>query len=66
MWALCGTKLAFSGIIKRGADPRRSEMWIRSVQMGAFVAENVEPDTTHLITKSPPTTDKCKLAKQVV
>jgi hypothetical protein len=30
MWALAGTKLSFSGLIKKGSDPRKSEVWVRS------------------------------------
>lgn len=30
MWALAGTKLSFSGLMKKGSDPRGSEIWVRS------------------------------------
>jgi hypothetical protein len=64
-WALSGTKLAFSGLIKREADASRNELWSRAVSMGAYCTDAVEPDTTHLVTKPPPTTDKCKMAALV-
>jgi len=64
-WALAGTKIAFSGLIKRGSDPRKNELWVRAVQMGAFCVDAVEPDTTHLVTKAPASTERCKLASQV-
>lgn len=57
--------MSFSGLIKKGSDPKKSDLWVRAVHMGAFCADAIDPDTTHLVTKPPPTTERCRLAALV-